>query len=91
VLDEHGGLLGMLLPAGGDDKVGSVLPWPAIRSRLNQLRPGTRTVFSGWQDSYRCAPAMDRLARAHPGFRERDARLNAPVPATRLPGTAGVK
>jgi hypothetical protein len=91
VLDDHGRLLGILLPGGGDREAGSVLPWVAIQLRLDQLRPGTRTVFSGWQDSYRCAPAMDRLAQVHPGFRERDARLNAPVPATRLPGTEGVK
>ena len=91
VLDEHGRLLGMLVPGGGDREAGSVLPWPAIQLRLDQLRRGTSTVFSGWQDSYRCAPAMDRRARIHPGYRPRDARLNARVPATRLPGTEGVR
>jgi S1-C subfamily serine protease len=64
------------------------MPWETVRARLAELRRGPRRVYVGWQDQYRCAARMHAYARAeHPGFEPDDARLNAPVPASRLPGT----
>ena len=60
----------------------------AIKARIAELRPGPRRVFVGWADQYRCVGRQHARARAaHPGFRPADARLNAPVAPTRLPGT----
>jgi S1-C subfamily serine protease len=67
------------------------LPWDTIAARMQELRPGGQAQYVGWRRHYRCAAAIHRYAAAHhPGFRPSDARLNAPVPATRLPGTEGV-
>ncbi|WP_028061605.1 trypsin-like peptidase domain-containing protein [Candidatus Solirubrobacter pratensis] len=86
VLDQAGRLVGMAVPRASGP--GLTLPWSDIRRRLDELRPGPRQVYVGWHDQYRCVSAQDAFARAgHPGFRAIDARLNAPVPATRLPGT----
>jgi S1-C subfamily serine protease len=86
VLDQAGRLVGMAIPRVA--KPGLSLPWSEIRQRLDQLRPGPRQVYVGWRDQYRCVSAQNAYARAsHPGFHAADARLNAPVPATRLPGT----
>jgi S1-C subfamily serine protease len=86
VLDEADRLVGMAIAR--ESGAGGSLPWATIRQRLRQLRPGPREVYVGWRDQYRCASAMRRYAQAHhPGFHARDARLNAYVPATRLPGT----
>jgi S1-C subfamily serine protease len=86
VLDEAGRLVGMAISQEG--RPGLSLPWRAISGRLNELRPGPREVYVGWRDQYRCVSAQHAYARAHhPGFRARDARLDAYVPATRLPGT----
>jgi hypothetical protein len=64
------------------------MPWSEVRKRLDQLKPRPRQVYVGWRDQYRCVSKQNAFARAgHPGFRAVDARLNAPVPATRLPGT----
>lgn len=64
------------------------IPTSAIRARLSELRPGERTVYAGWRDRYRCAPRLHAYSRAaHPGFTPEDARINARVPATRVPGT----
>jgi S1-C subfamily serine protease len=64
------------------------IPWAKVRRRLDELRPGPRRLFVGWRYQYRCAPGLNTYARArHPGFQPGDARLNAPVPASRLPGT----
>jgi S1-C subfamily serine protease len=69
----------------------TALPWETIDARLRELRPGGRAQYVGWRRHYRCQDALHRYATArHPRFRSGDARLNAPVPATRLPGTAGV-
>jgi S1-C subfamily serine protease len=69
----------------------SALPWETIRARLGELQPGGRAQYVGWRRHYRCNDALQAYARErHPGFRRRDARLNAPVPATRLPGTEAV-
>jgi hypothetical protein len=66
----------------------SVVPWKTVRARLAELQPGEDRVYVGWRDQYRCAGQLRAYALArHPGFRVRDARLNAPLPATRLPGT----
>jgi len=67
------------------------LPWETITARLQELDPGGSAVYVGWRRYYRCAGALHRYTAArHPGFRTGDARLNAPVPATRLPGTEEV-
>jgi hypothetical protein len=70
---------------------GVVVPWSHIRARLSELTPGARSVYVGWAQQYRCVGAQHAFARAtHPGFRALDARLNARVAATRLPGTEGM-
>ncbi len=64
------------------------LPWSSIQARLDELRPGARRIYVGWHSQYRCVKRMHAFARAaHPGFRPLDARLNAPVTVSRLPGT----
>lgn len=69
----------------------AALPWETIAARLQELRPGDRAQYVGWRRHHRCAAALHRHAAArHPGFRVSDARLNVPVPATRLPGTQEV-
>jgi hypothetical protein len=66
----------------------AALPWGSVRARLDELEPGRRAIFTGWRRHYHCAPGLHGYASAHhPGFRRIDARLDAPVPATRLPGT----
>jgi hypothetical protein len=68
-----------------------MVPWQAIRQRLSQLKPGPRELYVGWRDQYRCVNRLHAYERAlHPGFRPRDAQLDAPVPATRVPGTEGL-
>jgi hypothetical protein len=77
--------------AGVFTRGGAVLPWAQIKALLDRLQPDTQRVYVGWRDQYRCAAAMNAFAKAHhPGFREADAVLNRPVPATRLPGTQGL-
>jgi hypothetical protein len=92
LLAPDGHLAGMAIVArSGGRTVAAGLPWSRISALMAQLRSGPRTVYVGWERHYRCAPAQHRRAAAqHPAFRPADARLNAPVPATRLPGTAGV-
>jgi hypothetical protein len=69
----------------------AALPWETIDERMRELRPGGRAQYVGWRRHYRCLEALHRYATAHHrGFRRGDAQLNAPVPATRLPGTAEV-
>jgi S1-C subfamily serine protease len=69
----------------------AALPWETITARLGELEPGGRAQYVGWRRHYRCSEAMQAYTSArHPRFRRQDARLNAPVPATRLPGTQGV-
>jgi len=66
----------------------TAVPWRTVRRRLDELRSGPQRLFVGWRSQYRCASAMNAYAAAgHPGFLPGSARLNAPVPATRLPGT----
>ena len=67
------------------------VPSETISARLGELKPGGRAQYVGWRRHYRCSGALQAYAsERHPRFRRRDARLNAPVPATRLPGTQGV-
>lgn len=85
VVDAAGRLVGMAHVLA---KPGHVVPWSLIAGRLRQLRPGRSTMYVGWQDQYRCSSRLVAYARARfPGFRPQDARLNAPVPPTRLEGT----
>ena len=67
---------------------GAVTRWPAVKRLLDRLQPDKQRVYVGWADQYRCARQLHTYEHArHPRYREIDARLNAPVPATRLPGT----
>ena len=85
VLDGEGRLVGI---AGA---TGETTPWPVIEQRLDELRPGARRAFAGWKGQYNCAERLHRMTReAHPAFRANDARLTAPVPATRIPGTGRI-
>jgi S1-C subfamily serine protease len=69
----------------------AALPWETISARLRELAPGGRAQYVGWRRHYRCNDALQAYAsERHPRFRPRDAVLNAPVPATRLPGTEDV-
>jgi S1-C subfamily serine protease len=90
LIDPQGRLVGIAqaplsgLPAAPSRALSS----PAITNRLRRLHPGPRAVYVGWRSQYRCAARLSRAIKAeHPDFRTRDAWLNAPVPATRLPGT----
>ncbi len=86
VVDGDGRLVGMALARAGEP--GLAVPWSRIRTLLAELKPGAREMYVGWRDQYRCVGAQHAYARAMwPGFRASDARLNAPVGATRLPGT----
>jgi hypothetical protein len=89
VVDQAGRLVGM---AESIDAASAVtVPWARIKARLDELRPGPRRVFVGWAQQYRCVGRQHAYARAmHPGYRARDARLNAPVAPTRLPGLEGM-
>jgi hypothetical protein len=67
------------------------VPWALIRQRLDELRPGARSIYVGWAGQYRCVGRQHAYARAmHPGYRPSDARLNVPIAPTRLPGTEAV-
>ena len=77
--------------AGIRTRGGQVTRWPAIKRLLDRLQPDEQRVYVGWADQYRCARQLHTYEHArHPHYREIDARLNAPVPATRLPGTQGL-
>lgn len=90
LLDSTGSVWGavqVIAPRGRAPRARAI-PASAIADRLSELRPGTRTVYAGWRDRYRCAPRLHAYSRdAHPGFVPDDARINARVPATRVPGT----
>lgn len=93
VIDEAGRLVGMAESATGPATTvpSATIPWSLIERRLAELQPGPRRVFVGWADQYRCAGRQHAYARsAHPGYRASDARLNAPVVPSRLPGTEGL-
>jgi hypothetical protein len=76
------------MPTSGGDERGLVVPWSEIKARLDELTLDKHRIYVGWREQYRCAPQMHAYAeREHPGYKAIDARINAPVPATRLPGT----
>ncbi len=93
VVDQAGRLVGMAeaMGAPGAASPAVAVPWARIRERLDQLRPGPRRIFVGWAQQYRCVGRQHAYARAmHPGYRASDARLDAPIAPTRLPGTEGM-
>lgn len=90
VLDADGSIVGLARVVAGQGRRAAAvaMPWAAIAASLRELKPGARTIYVGWRDRNRCAGRLHQLAaRLHPGFRRRDARLNVPVAATRIPGT----
>jgi S1-C subfamily serine protease len=88
VVDADGRLVGIAMPTSGGDERGLVVPWSEIKARLDELTLDKHRIYVGWRDQYRCAPQLHAYAeREHPGYKAIDARINAPVPATRLPGT----
>lgn len=90
VVNAAGEVVGMAVagPAGED---ALAVPWSTVRARIAELQVDARRIFVGWREHYRCAGALHAYARAeHSGYRRADARINAPVPATRLPGTEGL-
>jgi S1-C subfamily serine protease len=93
VVDGKGRLVGVAMATEkGARQTGALaVPWAAVQARLDELQPGPRRVYVGWREQYRCAGRMHAYATAaHPGYRRIAARINAPVPATRLPGTKGL-
>lgn len=94
LVDAEGRLVGLAqvaLPPGAAAINGLAVPVEQIRELLGELRPGPSTTFVGWESQYRCAPRLNDFAGAtHEGFRPQHARLNAPLPATRVPGVEGV-
>jgi S1-C subfamily serine protease len=86
VLNAGGELVGMAMAT---TKGGALaIPWAIVDVRLGELEVDEHRVYVGWRDYYRCAPQLHAYAkREHPGYRASDAVINAPVPATRLPGT----
>jgi S1-C subfamily serine protease len=92
VLDSAGRVVGIIdvASARGAQKAVAI-PIRLVRDRMQDLRPGPGSLYVGWSEYYRCTPLQHAYAAAaYPGFRPRDARLNAPVAATRLPGTQGL-
>jgi hypothetical protein len=86
IVDADGRLSGIADAARG--RRSAVIRWSLIDERLGELKPGPRRIYVGWRDEYACAPKLHAFAKArHPRFRKRDAVLNAPVPASRVPGT----
>ena len=93
LLDSAGRVAGVIAVATGSDgaRRSVAVPMSLVRERMRDLRPGAGTVYIGWGEYYRCAPLQNAYAASvYPGFRARDARLDAPVPASRLHGTAGL-
>jgi S1-C subfamily serine protease len=90
VVNEDGDLVAMAMAttAAGGAQGAVGLPAATIRERIDELRGGERSIYVGWREQYRCAGRLHSYARReHPGYRRIHARINAPVPATRLPGT----
>jgi S1-C subfamily serine protease len=86
VVGESGELVGMALATASGGAL--AIPWATVQARLDELEIDERRIYVGWRDHYRCAPALHAYAkREHPGYQPNDAVINAPVPATRLPGT----
>jgi hypothetical protein len=89
VVDGDGRLVGIAMAT--EDDAALTIPWAAVQARLDELQEDEHRIYVGWREQYRCAPSLHAYAAAeHPGYRSADARINAPVPATRLPGTEQV-
>jgi S1-C subfamily serine protease len=82
LLDARGRFVG--LAAVDPNGKAVTIPGRLIAERFDQLNRGRTTVYVGWREHYRCAGRLHALAAGHAGYRPVDARLNAPVPATRL-------
>jgi S1-C subfamily serine protease len=90
VVDAAGRLVGMAQSVSGSAHA-LLVPWRRLHAVLNQLRPGKRAVYEGWANEYRCSGRLQAYARAtYPGYDPLAARLNAPLHATRVPGTEGL-
>jgi hypothetical protein len=90
IIDRQGRPVAMIaVTADRDGRVAAAgLPWELVQAKLDQLRPGPRTVYVGWRSQYRCVQRLHDYARAaHPGFDPRAARLTEPPSVSRLPGT----
>ena len=90
LVNSDGELVGMAMATttGSGERGALAIPWATVQQRLGELEVDKRQIYVGWRDYYRCAPALHAYARReHPGYRPIDAVINAPVPATRLPGT----
>jgi S1-C subfamily serine protease len=88
LVDADGELIGMAMATTAGDEGALAVPWSNVQARLDELRIDERRIYVGWRDYYECAPRLHAYARReHPAYRPIDARINAPVPATRLPGT----
>jgi S1-C subfamily serine protease len=90
LVNADGELVGMAMAttAGSGEQGALAIPWATVQQRLGELEVDKRQIYVGWRSYYRCAPALHAYARReHPGYRPIDAVINAPVPATRLPGT----
>jgi S1-C subfamily serine protease len=86
VVNARGELVGLAMATS--EGTALALPWATVEARLDELEVDRQRVYVGWREHYRCAPQLHAYAeREHPGYRPIDARINAPVPATRLPGT----
>jgi S1-C subfamily serine protease len=86
LVDGRGEVVGMTLATASGAAV--AVPWSTIETRLRELRVDDRRIYVGWRSYYRCAPQLHAYARReHRGYDPKDAVINAPVPATRLPGT----
>jgi S1-C subfamily serine protease len=87
VVDAAGRLVGMAQAVSGSNRA-LLVPWSRLHSILAELHPGKRAVYNGWAQQYRCAAQLQAFARkTYPGYNPLDARLNAPVHASRVPGT----
>jgi S1-C subfamily serine protease len=90
VVDAAGRLVGMAQSVSGSEHA-LLVPWRRLHAVLQMLRPGKRAVYAGWASEYRCAGRLQAYARkTYPGYDPLAARLNAPLHATRVPGTEGL-
>jgi S1-C subfamily serine protease len=86
IVNDKGELVGMAMATTSGGAL--AIPWATVQQRLGELQVDERRIYVGWRDYYRCAPALHAYAkREHAGYEPGDAVINAPVPATRLPGT----
>jgi S1-C subfamily serine protease len=90
IVDAAGRLVGMAQSVSGSGRA-VLVPWRRLSSVLRMLRPGKRAVYAGWAGEYRCAGQLQAYARkTYPHYNPLAARLNAPLHATRIPGTEGL-